>query len=444
MKELPIVKKASLQIISQAWCKPLIFVLSLLSAEAFAQITTHDHSQMMDKASHQMMHPQMEVCKESNLECANAATPFLTSDKQLFLIWTAGGAVSLSHSTDLGKTFSAPIEIANHQKKLDVGSDARPQITVDPKGNIFVVYAFFKDSNWNAQINTARSTDSGKTFTQAQALIQGGASERFPVLQTDGQGVIHLAWIDKRVVQAANKQGNKKLGGSIAYASSIDGGVSFQPETIVNQESCECCRIGMALNPQQFSVLAYRGIFPGGVRDQATQVLSIKQNTSQTLLSKANDGVGPIQRVAIDYWKTDVCPHHGPAIAIADTGTIHVAWFTQGDARQGVFYANSNNEGKTYSQPRQLGNAKRNVARPYLLTLGQEVWLAWKEFDGEKAIIFLQHSNDDGKTWSIAKPIAEAVGYTDHPLLVNQGKQVFLSWLTRAKGYQLLSIGQAE
>jgi len=438
------VKEAILKLTYPASCRILIWTLCLLSDGTFAQMPEHDHSQMMDKASHQMMHPQMEVCKGTSLECANAATPFLTSAGQLFLIWTAGGAVSLSHSADLGMTFSTPVEIANHQKKLDVGSDARPQITVDPKGNIFIAYAFFKDSNWNAQINTARSTDSGKTFTQAQALIQGGASERFPILAADAKGKIHLAWIDKRVVQAANKQGNKKLGGSIAYASSIDGGVSFQAETIVNQESCECCRIGMALNPQQFPVLAYRGIFPGGVRDQATQVLSFKQQTSQGLPTKANDGVGPIQRVAIDHWKTDVCPHHGPAIAIADTGTTHVAWFTQGSARQGVFYANSNNEGKTYSPPRQLGNANRNVARPYLLTIGKEVWLVWKEFNGEKAIIYLQYSKDDGKTWSIAKPIAEAVGYTDHPLLINQNKNVFLSWLTRAQGYQLLSIGQAE
>jgi hypothetical protein len=310
------------------------------------------------------MHPQMEVCKGTNLECANAATPFLTSDGQLFLIWSAGGAVSVSRSTDLGKTFSTPVEIAIHQKKLDVGSDARPQITLDPKGNIFIAYAFFKDGNWNAQINIARSVDGGKTFTAAKPLIQGGASERFPVLDTDAKGTIHLAWIDKRVVQTTNKQGNKKLGGSIAYASSSDGGVRFQPETIVNQESCECCRIGMALNPQQFPVLAYRGIFPGGVRDQASQVLSFKQNASEALPTKANEGIGPIQRVAIDHWKTDVCPHHGPAIAIADTGTMHVAWFTQGSVRQGVFYANSNNEGKIYSPPRQLGNANRNVARP--------------------------------------------------------------------------------
>jgi hypothetical protein len=438
------VKEASLKMAYPAYCRILILALCLLSARAFAQIPEQENSQMLGKAAHQVMRPQMEACKGTNLECANAATPFLTNDGQLFLIWTAGGAVSVSRSTDLGKTFSTPVEIANHQKKLDVGSDARPQITVDPKGDIFIAYAFFKDSNWNAQINSARSVDGGKTFTAAQPLIQGGASERFPVLDTDAKGTIHLAWIDKRVVQTANKQGNKKLGGSIAYASSSDGGVRFQSETIVNQESCECCRIGMALNPQQFPVLAYRGIFPGGVRDQATQVLSFKQNTSEALPTKANEGIGPIQRLAIDHWKTDVCPHHGPAIAITDTGTTHVAWFTQGSVRQGVFYANSNNEGKTYSPPRQLGNANRNVARPYLLTSGKEVWLAWKEFDGVKAIIYLQHSNDDGKTWSAAKPIAEAVGYTDHPLLIHQGKQVFLSWLTRAKGYQLLSIGQAE
>jgi hypothetical protein len=178
-------------------------------------------------------------------------------------------------------------------------------------------------------------------------------------------------------------------------------------------------------------VLAYRAIFPGGIRDHATQVITAK-------------GAEPIRRVADDDWKTDACPHHGPSIAISNSGKFHVAWYTQGSKRSGVFYANSTNQGATYSKPSRVGAEGRNLARPYLLALDQHIWLAWKEFDGSKSSVYLKESRDDGNTWSTPKLLASTAGYSDHPLLLFRGKEAFLSWLTRDDGYQLISIGQKQ
>jgi hypothetical protein len=74
------------------------------------------------------------------------------------------------------------------------------------------------------------------------------------------------------------------------------------------------------------------------------------------------------------------------------------------------------------------------------LALGSSIWLVWKEFDGNNTSIYLQQSADDGKSWSIPKLITQTNGYSDHPLLVNKGGEVFLSWLTRADGYQLIPL----
>lgn len=371
------------------------------------------------------------TCHGVGLECANAATPFFTQDGKLLLAWTANGVVAVAQSSDLGKTFSPAVKIAEHGKSLDAGADARPQIVVDKQGNIFLAYAFFKDANWNAQINTARSIDGAKTFSKPESLVNDSSSQRFPSVLIKSDGDIFISWIDKRLVSAAKQGGQNRLGGSIAYSFSQDGGKNFQVERFANESSCECCRIGGSLDPKGNPVLAYRAIFPGGIRDQASQVIS-------------DSGAGPIRKVADDNWKTDACPHHGPSIAVSNAGTYHVAWYTQGSKRSGVFYANSSNQGASYTKPSRVGSESANVSRPYLLALGQQVWLVWKEFDGAQSSVYLKESGDDGKTWTTPKILSSTAGYSDHPLLLAQGSQVFLSWLTRHDGYQLINIGQKQ
>lgn len=370
-----------------------------------------------------------QICEGAGLNCANAATPYFTANGKLFLAWTANGVVSVAQSSDLGKTLTGVVKIAEHGKSLDTGADSRPQIVADNIGNIFLAYAFFKDSHWNAQINTARSSDGGNTFTVPVSLVNDGSSQRFPSVLMKPDGSIFISWIDKRLVAVAKQSRAQKLGGSIAYSFSKDGGKTFQIEQFANESSCECCRIGASLDQQNQPVIAYRAIFHGGIRDQASQVISSK-------------GAEPIRRVADDDWKTDACPHHGPSIAVSGSGKFHVAWYTQGSKRSGVFYASSTNQGLTYSKPTRIGAEGANVSRPFFFALGQQIWLAWKEFDGTQSFVYIKQSADDGKTWSMPQMISKTNGYSDHPLLVNQGDSVFLSWLTRADGYQLIQVGQ--
>ena len=402
-----------------------------LSALLMGALSFGAHAQMqLDHSSMTGSKPK-NTCQSSGLECANAATPFFAPDGKLLLAWTANGVVSVAQSTDLGKSFSPPAKVAEHGKSLDVGSDARPQIVADKKGNVFLAYAFFKDTNWNAQINTARSTDGGKTFTSPVSLVNDSSSQRFPSVLIKSDESIFISWIDKRLVAAAKQGGDKRLGGSIAYSFSQDGGKTFQAERIANESSCECCRIAASLDPKDNPVVAYRAIFPGGIRDQASQVISEK-------------GSEPFRRVADDDWKTDACPHHGPTIAVSGTGKFHVAWYTQGSKRSGVFYANSSNQGISYSKPNRVGAESANVSRPYLYASGQQVWLVWKEFDGAQSSVYLKESGDDGKTWTTPRILTSTAGYSDHPLLLSRGNEVFLSWLTRDDRYQLISIGQKQ
>ena len=415
-------KKPIFFLLCAFFSKVLLWSILGISIQANAQMEQLSHSAMSGSKK------SVSTCQGSGLDCANAATPFFTADGKLLLAWTASGVVSVAQSMDGGKSFSPAVKIAEHGKALDTGSDARPQIVSDSKGNVFLAYAFFKDSQWNAQINSVRSNDAGNTFTAPQSLVQDGSSQRFPSALLKSDDSIFISWIDKRLVAAAKQKGAPRLGGSIAYSTSYDGGKTFQTEKFANESSCECCRIGASLDPKNQAVIAYRAIFPGGIRDQATQLITAK-------------GAEPIRRVADDDWKTDACPHHGPTIAVSGSGKFHVAWFTQGTKRAGVFYANSSNQGISYSNPVRIGAEGSNVARPYLLAIDRQVWLVWKEFDGTASSVYLKHSQDDGVSWSEPKVLAKTTAYSDHPLLLRQEQTVYLSWLTRADGYQLLKVG---
>ena len=394
-------------------------VLLVLNS-AFAQMDHSAHMSMMGIG-------KPPACEGSGLECANAATPFVMADGKLLLVWTSGGKVSVAQSVDLGKTFTAPVVVAEHGKSLDTGGDARPQIVSDAKGNVFIAYAFFKDKNWNAQINKALSDDGGKTFSTPKSLVANGSSERFPSVLMRPDGDFFITWIDKRLIADIKKSGQQALGGSIAYSFSSDSGKTFSPEKIAHESSCECCRIGVSVDPKGEIAIIYRAIFPGGIRDHASQIISSK-------------GPEQARRVSKDEWKTDACPHHGPSIAVSGSGRIHAAWFTQGSARTGVFYAYSSNQGASYSKPSRVGAEGANVSRPYLLALGARVWLVWKEFDGMKTSVYLKQSADDGNTWSKPTMISQTGAYSDHPLLANKGGEVYLSWLTHADGYQFIKL----
>jgi hypothetical protein len=175
-------------------------------------------------------------------------------------------------------------------------------------------------------------------------------------------------------------------------------------------------------------VVVYRAIFAGNERDHAAIRFS---QTGHAL---------PAQRVAEDHWAIDGCPHHGPSVAVTADGTVHAAWFTEGSARQGLFYARSTNDAQHFSAPHAIGNIAQQPGRPSLLTAGDTLWLAWKEFDGVRIFIKEQHSKDAGQHWSNERIIGETHHAADHPVLIAHGREAYLSWMTRDEGYQLIKL----
>ncbi|MBI2235471.1 MAG: exo-alpha-sialidase [Magnetospirillum sp.] len=364
---------------------------------------------------------------ETALTCAASATPAFTADGTLLLAWSAGGRVMVARTTGDGTTLAAPVAINPAPETIDDAGEARPVLAVDGS-RVFVAYSLRQDKAYNGRLMLARSEDGGRSFEAARAIADDPASQRFAAMGVSG-GRLTLAWIDKRGLAAARRQGKAYAGAALALAWSDDGGRSFAHQAVAEHHSCECCRVAMAFDAQGRPVLMWRHVFAPNVRDHALIAFTDR------------DRAGPLVRVAEDDWRIDACPHHGPALAVAADGSVSAAWYTAGKRRQGLFLARSADGGKTFAAPRPIGNADNAPSHPQLLAEGPRLWLAWKEFDGQHSTVMVQSSADNGQSWTAPTKAAETADASDHPLLISDGKRPLLSWLTRAEGWRLIALG---
>ncbi len=88
--------------------------------------------------------------------------------------------------------------------------------------------------------------------------------------------------------------------------------------------TCECCRLGLAFAGPGRPVVVFRNIFEGGVRDHAVM----------TFTDPATPG--EVRRVSNDDWQISACPHHGPSLSISPAGTYHVSLVHQRQGPQGA------------------------------------------------------------------------------------------------------------
>ena len=358
---------------------------------------------------------------------AFTAAPAFGLDGTLWLVRPMVDRIVVTHSRDLGKTFSQPVMVTPEPMNLDWGPDARARIVVDDKGGLVVTFGTFQDKNFNGRAYFARSTDNGASFTRPRPITADTTSQRFEVAGVDPSGRVFAAWLDKRNVASARAAGRAYPGAALAYAWE-DGAADFGGTAIALDNACECCRIGLAFAGAGRPAVAFRNIFPGSVRDHA--VITFQDEKTP----------GPVRRVSVDDWKIEACPHQGPSLAIAPDGSYHVAWFTDGAARKGVFYARADSADAPFSVPRALSKLDRQPARPYLLASGSALHLVWKEFDGTKAVVRWQVSHDSGRQWTEARTVADTEDASDHPILVADRQRVYLSWLTKIEGYRLIPL----
>jgi hypothetical protein len=387
-------------------------------------VAAHEHSG--GKLSAEKMWAEM-LAKQRTL----AVSVAFDAEGRLWRARANDGHVLVDHSDDQGKTFGTPVAINAAAEAIGAEGDARPKIVVSPDGDIYISYTQLLSKPYSGNIRFSRSVDDGKTFSAPITVNDNHdiIGHRFDALAAGADGKVYLAWLDKRDEAAARKQNEAYAGSALYYAASANHGAGFGTNIKIADHSCECCRLAMAVGDDGIPALLWRHIYDGNIRDHAFVRLDGKMH--------------PV-RVSHDNWRIDACPHHGPALAAGPASTYHAVWFDDAPQSRGLFYARSQDGGKTFGAPMHFGNDSAQPGHPDVLNIDKKVFLVWKEFDGEKSAVYTMRSLDNGTTWSMPQRAAATADASDHPTLIGHGDHAYLSWNTLQEGHRIIPLNDGH
>lgn len=369
------------------------------------------------------------VCQSADMLCADTVTATFDNNGQLWVAWVNQDHIYVQHSADAGQHFSSAVQVNSQAEPVNAHGEYRPKIKLDANGNVFITWTVSLEKRHTGHIRFSRSTDGGNNFT-APVTINDNLdiiSHRFDSLEIGQNGEVFIAWLDGREKEANKTAKPEFLGTSLYYTWSGNSGQQFYPNARVAAHTCECCRLGTALDANNLPVVIWRHVFPGQIRDHALSHFS-DWNTP-----------GAVTQIATDNWNIEACPHHGPSLAIAGDDSYHMVWFSGAATHQGLFYARSEDGGQHFSQPMAFGG--QAAVHPYVASLGLQVAIVWTAFDGKENQVWLIQSHDNGNNWTAPQLLASTSAAADYAFLVKDQQALYLSWQT-AQGYQFLALPQ--
>ena len=346
----------------------------------------------------------------------------------LWAVHKVSGHLAVSRSDDHGRVWSNPVLVTDKPEPTDPGRDARPKIAVGPGGELYLTWTRPLAKPYTGEIRFTRSLDGGRTFSPPIVVHQDRQviTHRFDSLAVNARGQVFVAWIDKRdVVAAAAAKAPAYRGAAVYFAVSDDRGATFRGDHKLADHACECCRIALSVHDDGSLTAMWRHIFAPNVRDHALAQLFPDGRT------------GPMERVSFEDWRIDACPHHGPALTQDAHGGLHAVWFSAAPGQSGLTYGRI--QGGKVDALRRVGG--ETAAHADIQASGKHVFIAWKEFDGERTRLRAQRSDDGGQQWQTFE-LASTAGASDHPQVVlkRDGAEVF--WNTQERPLSVTPIPQ--
>jgi hypothetical protein len=222
------------------------------------------------------------------------------------LTFGAGNSIYFSRSSDAGKTFSAPVKVAE-SAIIPLTRHRGPRIAFS--GSAIVITAVTgrtaaagEHSHGlpsDGDLLVWRSGDEGKTWSKGTIVndVPGAPTEGLHALAADTKGRLFAAWLDKRDRET-------KLYGS----RSADGGQTWSPNVAIYASPdgtiCECCHPSLAFDADGAVLVMWRN-WLNGSRDM--------------YLSKSKDGArfAKPQKLGDGTWKLNACPMDGGGIAVS-------------------------------------------------------------------------------------------------------------------------------
>ena len=409
----------------------LFFFGSLFTAIFFVNNTHSAHEHSVKSDSDPCSGKSLSLL-EAKMACARTMTSVFDNNGRLWTVWVNSGFLYISYSDDKGTSFSRAQKVNSIAEKVSARHEHRPKIKVSKNGNIYLSWTAKLKKRFTGNIRFSKSLDNGKSFSLPITVNDNRdmISHRFDTLGVNKNGDIYISWLDKRDRHKADIAGKKYNGAAAYFSVSLDEGRSFSENIKLADNSCECCRMSMAFDQNDYPVIAWRHIYGDNIRDHS--IVSFKNR----LEPRQPD------RLSNDNWKIDGCPHHGPSLSISDSNIYHAVWFNDAKNKHGVFYANSLDAGKSFSQSIEVGQYKYQASHADITTIGKSVYITWQEFSASSYKLYVIHSTNNGKSWSKAKVLSVTSKIPDYPFVLIDNKSVYISWHVLGDKYHLIPVGK--
>ncbi len=313
-----------------------------------------------------------------------------------------------------------PIRV-NPKATLAASLHAPPAMALGVQGEVYLTWTTphpkADGKLFTSLLLLSRSLDGGKSFLDPIQINDDSAvtGHSFDNLTVSPNGSIHTVWLDAR-------EGEKDPS---TYSSfSQDQGQSFSPNLKIDDKACVCCRTHATVAQDGTVYLAWRKIYPGGVRETV-------------VASSTNNGVTFSSPVIVghDRWAFEGCPHRPATMGTDQQGRLFVAWYTEGpDDIPGVYIAYSDDRGKTFTPRRQLNLSKGTFPDHPQLAVDREgrLLVIWEEQSPVRREVVISYSLDRGLTFS--PPQKLNIKKSKHPAVaVNTNGEAVLAWQEQIK-----------
>jgi hypothetical protein len=331
----------------------------------------------------------------------------------------------VARSTDQGKTFSPPVVVNAPSERVDTSVVSPTQVAVGPKGEVYVLYQHNVDSEYDeyglSYLRVARSEDGGTTFSPPVEIagpdVEGVTTTMsMASLFVAPDGDLFISFIDDREELAAKMAGVPEPSAHdhdavrpavhLRMVRSGDGGRTWGQSVLVAKPMCACCGTRMAQAGDRPLFATTRSAFKelkGSYDDVRDPILSASTDDGTTW-SEAT-------KIHDDKFKISGCPDVSAGLAVDSTGRLHAAWYTGTEAHPGVFYATSDDDGKTFTKPASLLTGEWVPYGDVKLALDGDdhAWVAFEDRRADQDQIRLVRMDPQGraafsKTWAGTAP----------------------------------------
>jgi len=327
-------------------------------------------------------------------------------------VWSAeraNGTIDIyaAVSRDAGVSFSSPVRVNSTEGEARANGEQAPRVAlVQRAGGVPQI-----DVVWLAKratrtvLLTARSSDGGRSFTQASLVPGSDAAgmRGWQSLTSDNRGGLHAAWLDhrrlaERDAQMEGMHHHETAGATTATATKPDGVAMAQLSqlyvatfggraTAVTGGVCFCCKTAITSGPAGEIYVAWRHVYPGNLRDIAF-----------TSSRDAGGTFAPPSRVSEDQWAIEGCPEDGPVLAVDRHALVHVVWPTvvseNGEMVKALFHAVTR-DGRSFS-PRVRLPSNGQANHPQMIVAGDgALVVAWDESGGGSRRVALARGKPD-------------------------------------------------